>query len=161
MTQDLYEVPDTQPGSADEDLSFYGAEDYRHQVAMMRAFDPYDLKGVNSPWLTDGDRKSRDAFRIKYLAYLQKHKTVMRKRHPMQRVLPKTVVECIKPALLMYICKHLLDKKDRTSRPEKVKALVIHRWVMQRREETFGADDNDGVAAIKKLKIELNGEFGV
>ena len=83
--------------------------DYRHM--MSRAYDPFDLKGVDPPWLKDGDQASKDVFRVKYLDYLTKHNTKMRKRAPRDRVLPQSVVECMRPALLEYVCKHLLREQ--------------------------------------------------
>ena len=100
---------------SEEDEGEEDGDEYYHEpinsvrYEMMHAYDPYDLKGVTAPWLQDGDRKARDEFRIKYIAYLQKHQNKMRKRPMHQRLLPATVVECIRPALLAYIRKHLLN----------------------------------------------------
>lgn len=85
----------------------------------------------------------------------------MRKRAPQERVLPATVVECIKPALLTYICKYLLPPRYRTDRPETVSALVLHRWVMQKPEGAIAAETNEGVDKIQHLKLVLNGSKGV
>ena len=137
-----------------------GYEDYAR--ALRRAYDPFDLKGVDAPTLQDGDRASRARFRIKYLDYVAKHKQKMRKRAPEDRFLPQAVVECIKPSLLAYICKHLLAEEKRTDNPENVRAIVIHRWVMKRTAEAFlSAEINEGMKKVKALKLELSGEQGV
>ena len=89
-----------------------------------------------------------------------KHEAVMKKRTEQDRVVPKAVVECIKPALLAYICKHMIPIQYRTSSPEDVPALVIHRWVMAQTESSLETD-NEAIKQIKAIKIDLAGENGV
>ena len=85
----------------------------------------------------------------------------MRKRAPRDRVLPRLVVECVRPSLLAYICKYMLKKKYQTDKPETVSALVIHRWVMKKSVSALAAEDNEGIKQIKEIKIELSGSQGV
>ena len=70
------------------------------------------------------------------------------------------MVEYIRPGLLAYICKHLLKKTHRTNKPETVKALVVHRWIMKRHESALNTEDDEGVK-VKAIKITLTGEAGV
>ena len=79
-----------------------------------------DLEGVEAPELKYGDVKARKTFRPKYLTYLTEFDLVMRARPPGHRIHPKSVVECIEPDLLMYICMYELDPKDQTDDPAKV-----------------------------------------
>ena len=158
--RDLDNTNESEESVEDGDV-YYREPIHSVQYEMMHAYDPYDLKGVTPPYLQDGDRKARDDFRVKYIAYMQKHQNRMRKRPLHQRVLPATVVECIRPGLLAYICKHLLKKKHRTSKPEKVKAIVIHRWVMKRHRTALDAENNEGIKEVKNIKITLTGEAGV
>ena len=162
--KDLRSATSSDSGNSEEEEGYYGFEqsayaDYSR--AMRRAYDPFDLKGVEAPTLHDGDRGSRARFRVKYLDYVAKHKQKMRKRAPEDRVLPQAVVECIKPSLLTYICKHLLAEEKRTDKPEEVRAIVIHRWVMKRTAEALSAEANEGMTKVKALKLELTGEQGV
>lgn len=71
---------------------------------MNRAYDPFDLKGVDAPRLNDGDQVSKDVFRVNYLEYLEKHNTKMRKRAPRDRVLPQSVVECSYVTCAARVC---------------------------------------------------------
>ena len=116
--KDLYE---TSGDSGD-----YGEVEPYYTI-MRRAFDPFDLKGVNTPVLDDCDRAVRLVFRMKYLKYIQRHKLKMRKRRTDD---PQSVVECIKRSLLKYICKRMLSKEYKTNFPDTVPAIVIHRWVI-------------------------------
>ena len=158
--QELYDTPVSSEGSEPEDEYFFDTETFAEASA--RIYDPYDLKGVTAPSLNYGDDASRrESFRVKYLDYVAKHQTKMRKRAPRDRVLPQSVVECMKPSLLSYVCKHLLSPKYRTSKPETVSALVIHRWSLGRTKSVVAAEDNKGIKEIKALKIALSGEHGV
>ena len=85
--------------------------EYCAQNGISRAYDPFDLKDVDAPWLTHGDRKARRAFRKLCLKYLVKHKAKMRKRDPRDRVVPQAVVELIKHGLLEYVCRRMLKPK--------------------------------------------------
>ena len=107
--QQLDETPISSEGSEPEDEYYYEPEVFT--AASARIYDPYDLKGVTAPILHYGDDATRESFRVKYLDYITKHQTKMRKRAPRDRVLPQSVVECMKPSLLSYVCKHLLSEK--------------------------------------------------
>ena len=122
-TQDLYDTPLSDEGSEPNDQYYHAPEVFRASSA--RVYDPYDLKGIVVPQLNYGDDTSRETFRVKYLDYVNKHKAKMRKRAPRDRVLPQSVVECMKPSLLAYVCKHLLAPRYQTDNPEAVGALVI------------------------------------
>ena len=157
--RELRETPVSSEGSEPEDEYFYEVEIFAETSA--RIYDPYDLKGVTPPSLKYGDDASRESFRVKYLDYVTKHQTKMRKRAPRDRVLPQSVVECMKPSLLSYVCKHLLSPRYRTDKPESVSALAIHRWALGRTKAVIATDDNKGIKEIKALRIALSGEFGV
>ena len=120
-----------------------------------------DLKKVNAPWLKFGDNTARKEFRARYLRYVQQHENVMRCRPHANRVDPKTVVECIDPDLLLYICMYELPRRYRTNRPERVSALAVHEWVMQMQGTYLDAEDDDGLAQVKKLTCDLGGPNGV
>ena len=100
-----------------------------------------DLSKVKPPRLNHGDRRARKKFRVSYIKYVIEHENVMRQRPPGQRVLPRAVIECVKPSLLMYICKYELKKKDRTDNPALVKAIAVHDWVMQRSKMPLTTED--------------------
>ena len=85
----------------------------------------------------------------------------MRQRPKSHQVLPRTVVECIDPDLLVYICKHELPKRYRTNRPELVDAKAVHDWVMKPRVKNIETEDKEGIASLKKLTCDLGGENGV
>ena len=118
-------------------------------------------KDVKAPWMKHGDAAARAAFRIKYLKYLKIHDMGQRTKPPEYRTYPKAVVECMDPDLLWYVCKYELPKKYRTSKPEKVDALVVHRWVMQKSGTELDADDAEGIKLIKALKCNISGTEGV
>ena len=122
VKRDLKNTSTGSEGSESEDEHYWA--ETRTPLAQARAYDPYDLKGVNAPYLADGDQAAKDAFRVKYVDYVLRHKAKMRKRVPEDRVLPQSVVECIRPSLLLYICKYLLKKEYRTENPEAVSASV-------------------------------------
>ena len=48
----------------------------------------------------------------------------------------------------------------RTSRPENVDALVVHRWAMARADKELNADDEEGIRELKALKCKLSGAGG-
>ena len=158
-TQDLYDTPVSDEGSEPDDQYYYAPEVFTASSA--RVYDPYDLKGIVAPQLNYGDDATRETFRVKYLDYVTKHKAKMRKRAPRDRVLPQSVVECMRPSLLAYVCKHLLAPKYQTDNPESVGALVVHRWAMRRTKRTVAAENNKGIKEIKALKISLTGKDGV
>ena len=85
----------------------------------------------------------------------------MRCRPHANRVDPKTVVECVDPDLLLYICMYELPRRYRTNRPERVSALAVHEWVMQMKGTYLDAEDDDGLAQVKKLSCDLGGLHGV
>ena len=122
---------------------------------MSRSYDPFDLKGVDTPRVNDGEQASKDVFRVKYLEYLTKHNTKMRKRAPCDRVLPQSVVECTRPSLLEDVCKHLLKEEYRSDNPAEVSTLVIHRWAMKQPVVALGKSESEGIAKIKAIKINL------
>ena len=158
-TRDLLDTPDSSEGSGPDDDYFHAPEVFYPSSAKL--YDPYDLKGVVSPNLNYGDDATRENFRVKYIDYVIRHKEKMRKRAPRDRVAPHSVVECMRPSLLTYVCKHLLKPKYQTDHPETVSALVIHRWAMRRTKKTVTAENNKAIKQIKALKIALSGEHGV
>ena len=120
-----------------------------------------DLKDVRAPWLKFGDGTARQEFRLKYLSYLQRHDTVMRRRPLGHRVLPQAVVECIEPDLLLYICMHELPREARTNRPEDVDALAVHEWVMKEEAVGLGAENGEGLSKLRTLKCDIGSCQGV
>ena len=118
-------------------------------------------KDPKAPYLKQGDASSRAAFRVKYLKYLKNHDIGQPTRPPEYRTHPKAVVECMDTDLLWYACKYELPKEYRTSKPEGVDALVVHRWVMQKEDRELSADDEEGIRQIKALKCNLTGVNGV
>ena len=161
MKAELDAVPRTPEGSEEEDSTYFHDELEFLRRIQMRAYDPFDLKDVVAPVLADGDQASRDVFRPKYLEYLKTHMSKMRKRAPRDRVLPLTVAECMKPALLTYVCKYLLSKKDRSDDPSTVNYLIIHRWAMKKSDAVLAAEDNEGIKQIRAIKLALSGPTGV
>ena len=119
------------------------------------------LDKVKSPWLKYGDERAKREFETAYLKYCVKHDRVMRSRPPAHRTLPKAVVECMDPDLLGYVCQKAIPKKYRNKDPSKVRAQVIHDWVMTRETNRLGAEDGDGLKKLKAVKIDLGGEGGV
>ena len=81
----------------------------------------------------------------------------MRRRPFAHRVRPRSIVECIDPDLLIYVCKHELPVEFRTKRPERVSARTINDWVMQERKNDIGAEDDEGIKKLRNLKLSLNG----
>ena len=132
----------------------------RHQRTTV-VYGTEDLKKVNAPWLKYGDDAARKEFRARYLRYAQQHENVMRCRPPAHRVAPKTVVECLDPDLLLYVCMYELPRRYRTNRPERVSALAVHEWVMQMKGAYLDVEDDDGLAQVKKLACDLGGTHGV
>ena len=120
-----------------------------------------DLDSVKAPKLSHGDRKSRKRFRVTYIDYVIAHEGVMRQRPANQRVLPKSVIECIKPSLLMYICKYELKRKYRTSNPAKVRASKVHDWVMKQGKLPLETEDAEGIKKLKAVKIQLTGDGAI
>ena len=134
---------------------YYYEEKYQ-PYTNRRDYNPYDLKGINAPPLKDADEEARIIFRIKYLEYVRKHQAKQRKLPPQDRVLPASVVEYIRPALLTYICKHILKKYKK--RPlENVPAISIHRWALSRGRKKMSNEEDQGIKEIKQVKIDLNG----
>ena len=85
----------------------------------------------------------------------------MRSRPIDLRVTPKSVVECIEPDLLLYICRYELSKRYRTNRPSKVDAMAVHEWVMSLPEGLVEAEDNEGIRQLRALTCNLGGKNGV
>ena len=106
-------------------------------------------------------RLTTKKFRNAYIKYGIAHETVMRQRPPGQQVAPKAVIECIKPSLLMYICKYELKRKYRCDDPALVKAVAVHDWVMGESKLSLDIEDPDGIAKLKSVKIIINGKNGV
>ena len=85
--------------------------DRRHAAATAAVlYKPPDEKKNPPPILKHGDPESRKEFQPKYTAYVTKHKSDQRSVPPIHRVLPRAVVECIEPALLMQICRLELQR---------------------------------------------------
>ena len=120
-----------------------------------------DLAKVKSPYLSNGSRHDKKRFRNAYIKYGIAHEAVMRQRPLGQRVPPKAVIECIKPSLLMYICKYELKRKYRCEDPAMVKAVAVHDWVMGQRKLPLDTEDPDGIAKLKAVKIVINGRDGM
>ena len=154
---------DSSSESEDEECEGYrevGRREHGHRRTAV-VYNGDDLKGLNAPVLKYGDKAARKAFRVAYLIYVAEHENRMRSRMPEDRVLPRAVVECVEPNLLMYICKYELDEEYQTSDPAKVSALAIHRWVMACERGELEMEDSEGVKKLKNLKLELTGEGGV
>ena len=116
-----------------------------------------DLAKVKAPYLSNGSRRDKEKFRNAYIKYGIAHEAVMLQRPPGQRVAPKAVIECIKPSLLMYICKYELKKKYRCDDPALVKAVAVHDWVMKKAKLPLDTEDPDGIAKLRAIKIVING----
>ena len=155
---------DTSSGLSAEEARY---ERYARQRKRYRASTPTviytanDLRGVKPPKLAFGDDAAIKEFRLAYIKYGQQHDNVMRQRPKSHQVLPRTVVECIDPDLLVYICKHELPKRYRTNRPELVDAKAVHDWVMKPRVKNIETEDKEGIASLKKLTCDLGGENGI
>ena len=93
-------------------------------------YDPTAGDNNKPPVLNAADPRAREVFRLKYLAYVAKHKRLMRTRPAMYRTMPKAVMECVEADLLMYMCKCLLPTRYRTRDPANVSATAVHKWVM-------------------------------
>ena len=119
------------------------------------------LDHIKSPWLKHGDKRAKTAFETAYLKYVAKHHSAMRSRPVAHRILPKAVVECIDPDLLMYICTRGLKKRYRTKDPTRVSAARVHDWVMKRKKNVLGLEDEDGLKKLKALRLNITGENGV
>ena len=107
-------------------------------------YKPPDDKTNPPPVLTHGDPESKKAFQPKYTTYVTKHKSDQRSIPVKHRVLPRAVVECIEPGLLMQICRLELPKKYRTEKPEDVSAMAVHRWVMGAPKLPIDLEDAEG-----------------
>ena len=73
------------------------------------------------------------------------------------RVEPRTVIELVKPSLLVYICKNSIEEDERHDDPALVSAMAVHEWVMKVPEKPFGADSEEGLKRLKAVKIDLGG----
>lgn len=120
-----------------------------------------DLAKVHAPRLNYGDRSARKKFRVAYIKYVIAHETVMRSRPEAQRVHPRAVIECIKPSLLMYICKYELKRKDRADDPALVKAIKVHQWVMKEDKLPLATEDPEGIKKLRAIKIALTGDGAI
>lgn len=120
-----------------------------------------DLRGVKAPELKFDDKKATKEFRASYLTYVTEHENKMRARPKDHRLLPKSVVECIDPDLLLYICQYKLDKKYRTSNPAQVSALAVHQWVMKHKKDKLDMEDSKWIKRLKGFKLALNCHEGV
>ena len=170
LTEQSESSSDTEESSDDsssesEDEGYEGYRRIRRQEYAPRrtavVYNGDDLKGLNSPVLKYGDKAARKAFRVTYLTYVAEHENRMRSRMPEDRVLPRAVVECVEPNLLVYICKYELDEEYQTDDPAKVSALAIHRWVMACEKGELEMEDSEGIKKLKGLKLEITGEGGV
>ena len=85
----------------------------------------------------------------------------MRSRPPSLRVTPKSVVECIEPDLLLYICQHELPPRYQTSRPSQADAMAVNKWVMTLPEGLVEAEDSEGIKQLRALTCDLGGKHGV
>ena len=101
---------------------------YHSQPATV-VYSSKDLDGIKPPFLKFGDESALKQFRLTFIKYCQKHANAIRRRPYAHRVRPRSVVECIDPDLLMYVCNHELSRKYRTKRPERVSARAVHDWV--------------------------------
>ena len=129
---------------------------YHSQPATV-AYSSKDLDGIKPPFLKFGDESALKQFRLAFIKYCQKHANAMRRRPYAHRVRPRSVVECIDPDSLMYVCNHELPRKYRTKRPERVSARAVHDWVMRERQNDLGAEDDEGIKKLRNLKLSLNG----
>ena len=55
----------------------------------------------------------------------------------------------------MYICRFELPRNQRHKRPELVDARHIHDWVMRKRRNDLGAEDEEGIRKFRELKCNL------
>ena len=115
-------------------------------------YKPPDERKNPAPLLKHRDPESKNVFRPKYTAYVQKFKSDQMSVPPIHRVLPKAVVvECIVPELLMQICRLELHKKYRTKRPEEVSAMAVqHRRVMGKEKMPIELEDGEGITTLSQ-----------
>ena len=74
----------------------------------------------------------------------------------------KAVVECVDPDLLMYICTRGLKRRYRTKDPSQVSAARVHVWVMKRKKNVLGLEDEEDLKKLKALlRLNITGENGV
>ena len=124
-------------------------------------YTPPDESKNPSPLLTQGDPEGKKEFALKYTKYAAKHKSDQRSIPPAHRMLPKAVVECIEPGLLIQICRLELPKKYRTRKPEEVSAMAVHRWVMGATKLPIDVEDSEGVSKMRALKCTINATEGL
>ena len=124
-------------------------------------YKPPDEKKNPPPLLKFGDPESKKVFQPKYTAYVAKHKSDQRNIPKEHRVLPRAVVECIEPNLLMQICRLELPKKYRTKKPENVSAMAVHRWVMGATKLPIDLEDAEGVRKMRALKCTIDAHEGL
>ena len=136
--------------------------DRRYAAAVAAVlYKPPDESKNPPPVLKYGDPESKKAFQPKYTAYVAKHKSDQRNIPKAHRVLPRAVVECIEPNLLMQICRLELPKKYRTKRPENVSAMAVHRWVMGATKLPIDLEDAEGVKKMRALKCTIDAHEGL
>jgi hypothetical protein len=166
-TDSSYESTDSSTESDSEDYYYHeeppagGRHERRRGGGATLVYSADSLKHIRRPHLKFGDDDALDTFRVAYVKYVKERNKEMRKRPYEHRVDPYAVVECIDPYLLTYICVHALEPEDQTEIPENVSAVAVHDWVMKKKVGVLGAEDNDGLAKLKNLKIVVDGTAGV